>query len=287
VRARKSCVAAVNCLFAEFDAHSPGDDKRALLDRIAGLDPRPSVIVDSGGGYHCYWLLAETFEIETEQERQWIDSLQKGWVTYAGGDEGAKDLARMLRLPGTRNWKYAPPRPVRWIKHDLDQMYALSELERRARAAAPKRRTAGAQERSVRRQPTLALVGQTAEWLDRLAQWRCDEYEPWIEVGMALSELGDLGLTLWDLWSQKSAKYEPGVCVEKWGTFTPGDGLTLGSLRYWADEDDPRSQDTGSEPRELEPAAVHSDLSIQRLRAREVRFVQDPLPQLRVETGCS
>ncbi len=59
---------------------------------------------------------------------------------------------------------------------------------------------------------------------------------------MALSELGKVGLALREVWSQQSPNCEPGVCRGKWRTFTPGRGLTLGSLRYWADQDDPRSR---------------------------------------------
>ena len=82
-------------------------------------------------------------------------------------------------------------------------------------------------------------VGKAAAALQRLASWRRDDYGAWLDVGMALSELGAPGLALWDSWSQGSAKYEPGACDAKWGTFTPGDGLTLGSLLHWAGEDSP------------------------------------------------
>lgn len=237
VRARQAHISVVNCLFAEFDAHGPAAEKAALLRQIESIDPSPSVIVDSGGGYHCYWLLAETFHIETDRDRQWLDRLQKGWVARVGGDDGAKDLARMLRLPGTRNHKYVPARKVRFVTCDLECTYPLSELAQKAGPTMPREGRSGS---STLKQgePTLDTVAKAAQWLDRLAQWRCDEYEPWIEVGMALSQLGDVGLALWDLWSQGSAKYEPGVCQGKWDTFRPGGGLTLGSLAYWAEHDD-------------------------------------------------
>jgi putative DNA primase/helicase len=48
------------------------------------------------------------------------------------------------------------------------------------------------------------------------------QYDSWLKVGMALRELGDGGLTLWDAWSKECAdKYQPGVCAEKWATFAP------------------------------------------------------------------
>jgi len=89
---------------------------------------------------------------------------------------------------------------------------------------------------------------EQVEWarglLKRLAPWRCDEYdkEAWYGVGMALCELGEIGLDLWDAWSQQSAKY-PGreELARKWATFKPHapGGLSLGSLYKWATEDDP------------------------------------------------
>ncbi|MBI3960244.1 MAG: bifunctional DNA primase/polymerase [Chloroflexi bacterium] len=75
--------------------------------------------------------------------------------------------------------------------------------------------------------------------LKRLRPGRADDYQTWVEVGMALSALGETGLGLWDDWSRQSGKYAPGGCEKKWRSFTPGDGLGLGSLARWADEDDP------------------------------------------------
>ena len=59
---------------------------------------------------------------------------------------------------------------------------------------------------------------------------------------MCLSELGEDGFALWDRWSQQSSKY-PGVdeLRAKWPTFKPGNGtgLTLATLAWWAQQDDP------------------------------------------------
>ena len=56
-----------------------------------------SVIIDSGGGYHCYWLLVESFVLDDDEARSRADRLQKAWVELVGGDNGARDLARVLR----------------------------------------------------------------------------------------------------------------------------------------------------------------------------------------------
>ena len=72
-------IVAVNCLFAEFDL-APGQQPDHLLDSIMTLDIAPSVIVFSGGGYHCYWLLAQTYHIDSPEARQRIIDIQYAWI---------------------------------------------------------------------------------------------------------------------------------------------------------------------------------------------------------------
>lgn len=127
-RATLKTVAALNCLFAEFDAKDFGDDKVATLAYIHALAVPPSVIIDSGGGYHCYWLLDRPSLLTGEAERERARALQARWVAYVGGDTGAKDLARVLRVPGTFNTKYDPPRPVSLVRCELSTVYDLGEL---------------------------------------------------------------------------------------------------------------------------------------------------------------
>lgn len=96
--------------------------------------------------------------------------------------------------------------------------------------------------------------------LERLAPWRCHTYAPWIEVGMALHGLGDIGYQLWDSWSQKSDKYDADTCFTKWQTFTEdnsnGNRITMASLYHWANEDDPDAMGATTPPvvdEEVEP----------------------------------
>lgn len=93
--------------------------------------PFPSVIVDSGGGYHCYWLLDETVTV-TDEKRAHLDALQKAWVDLVGSDPRAKDLARVLRVPGTLNLKpeRGPNYPqVTIIEADFRRVYDLGLFE--------------------------------------------------------------------------------------------------------------------------------------------------------------
>ncbi|MDE2106765.1 MAG: hypothetical protein KGL39_56645, partial [Patescibacteria group bacterium] len=96
---------------------------RAFRQKV-GL-PLPSAVVDSGGGLHVYWI-SETPLDPNE------------WRLYANGlkallmQEGVKcdaglttDAARLLRVPGTYNHKYSPPREVRLL--ELGASYNFSE----------------------------------------------------------------------------------------------------------------------------------------------------------------
>lgn len=129
VRSQKDYISAVNCVYGEFDADKHEGD---ATDHVKALKPPPSVVIRSSpGSYHCYWLLAEPYMIGSDADRGEIDDLQKRWVSYVGSDAGAKDLARVLRVPGTRNYKseYGPDYPqVKMLRCQLDIVYTLDKL---------------------------------------------------------------------------------------------------------------------------------------------------------------
>ena len=128
VRAQKRFIAAINCLYAEFDVKVYGnkDAIRAHLD--ASTFPIPSVLIDSGGGIHGYWLLRDTFALESDDQRSAAEVIQRLWVQTIGADPAVHDLTRILRIPGTLNLKYDPAPPVVWLSCDLDCTYSIQAL---------------------------------------------------------------------------------------------------------------------------------------------------------------
>lgn len=128
VRSRVAIVAAVNCLYAEFDTKDYGS-KEAIVAHLDALTvPAPSALVDSGAGIHTYWLLRDPYILDTDARRQAVRYLESAWVDLVGGDKGVKDMTRILRVPGSWNYKYAPRRPVQWIACDLARTYTLQAL---------------------------------------------------------------------------------------------------------------------------------------------------------------
>ena len=93
-----------------------GGDKAATLPLLPhSVSSLPgggaSVIIDSG--YHAYYLLEHPVSSSRpDSDRKRIQDIQRRWVGLVGGDDGAKDLARVLRIPGTLNSKYDPARTL-------------------------------------------------------------------------------------------------------------------------------------------------------------------------------
>jgi hypothetical protein len=260
------------------------------LAHIRSLALQPSVIVASGGGYHLYWLLDEPFVLDTDETRQRAVDVQARWVTFVRGDKAAKDIARVLRVPGTRNYKYEPARPVTFVEQDYRRTYTLDALQAMLPAVAPRKartpRTNAAACHADGLQPTadFVAISKAAAALAQLSTERRDEYTGWLHVGMALSELGDDGLYLWRRWSVASPKYNVGDCDNKWQTFQPGDecnGYTLASLYAWARDDagEPVSTLDDAERRQLQAYKVR-DVQQQRISAMKA-----PLPAKAIWLG--
>lgn len=245
VRPYASEVAAINCLFAEFDFKSYASPEDCIA-HINQLLPPPSARVLSGGGVHCYWFLASPYLLDTEERRARAAAAQADFVKKVGGEKESKDLARVLRLPGSHNYKaaYGPDYPeVRFDKVDFALLYVLDDLvERRS----PRAQVVNAWDRYDGTDDEVAKADRA---LSRLSLARCDNYAEWMAVGMSLRSLGLEGLRLWDAWSRRSPKYHAGLCDEKWADITREvRGLGIGSLYAWAKQDDP-----GGEPRKIRP----------------------------------
>lgn len=102
-------------------AHKPGKtyppDIEAARGLLASLPAQPTLLIDSGHGLHGWWLFSEPYEIESEEERDYVARVSQGWqarirqaAKARGWDvDATHDLARVLRAPGTWNRKAGCP----------------------------------------------------------------------------------------------------------------------------------------------------------------------------------
>jgi hypothetical protein len=134
VASKDRTIACINCLYREYDGKDFADNEEAFRSDIGkykelakahvlSLSPAPSVVVDSGGGYQCYWMLDETFYLRSADDRTRAKDIQRRWVEMdKHADQQVKDIRRIFRIPGTINYKdvYAPHYPtVQLLKKDL------------------------------------------------------------------------------------------------------------------------------------------------------------------------
>lgn len=116
-------VKVASALWADFDVKN-GEAKPTLLRRIEELPPPPSLIVDTGGGYHAYWLLDEYVPVDGRFLR-----ILQNLVAATGADPQAKDPARILRLPGSVNVKAERGNaPVQLVRFHHDVFYTLDDF---------------------------------------------------------------------------------------------------------------------------------------------------------------
>lgn len=105
-RRESSRLAALNAFYVDIDAHSAFDRRsptelaQDALTRLRQAKlPEPNLVVYTGRGCHLYWLFHRTHKAALPRWYRVQDAL----CSLLDGDRGAKDVARVLRLVGTRN----------------------------------------------------------------------------------------------------------------------------------------------------------------------------------------
>ena len=126
-RGASETVIAIPGFWFDLDIKGDGHSQKKLpssideaLDFLKSLSKQPSLIVNSGGGLHTYWLFEEPYRIIDMDRREECHNISKNFqdsIIEEGKDRGwnldnTSDLARILRLPGTWNLKEDIPRPV-------------------------------------------------------------------------------------------------------------------------------------------------------------------------------
>ncbi len=61
-----------------------------------------------------------------------------------------------------------------------------------------------------------------------------EDYDTWLEVGMALHSVSQELLSVWDNWSRGATNYEVNACAKHWESFKSGKGIRLGTLGFFA-----------------------------------------------------
>ena len=106
----KNC-SVIRAVFADIDfKDTPEDEARHVLN---AFPLRSSFLVESGGGFHCYWVLKEPIVLVPPAED--FKALLRRTALALGADLSSAEPAHILRVPQSFNHKYDPPREVRLV----------------------------------------------------------------------------------------------------------------------------------------------------------------------------
>jgi replicative DNA helicase len=96
--------------------------------RLQDFAAHPSIVISTGHGLHAYWRL--TFLLDVREHSDQAYTLLRRLARHLGGDPASAEPARILRVPGTLNHKYDPPRPVTIERLDPRSFYKVEDIER-------------------------------------------------------------------------------------------------------------------------------------------------------------
>ena len=121
----KASVTRLRALWADLDFKA-GYTHTSRIEQLTELPHHHSILVWTGGGWHAYWLLRDPAEGPDELDR--TEYVMRRIAEGLQGDP-VHDRSRILRVPGTFNWKSGEPRPVVIEHYYPDRRYELEELE--------------------------------------------------------------------------------------------------------------------------------------------------------------
>jgi DNA-binding transcriptional ArsR family regulator len=122
-------VTHIAAAWADVDFKHFGGDREAALSALDRFALPPSIVVETGGGFQAYWRLDAAVTSDFSR----LEALNRGLARAlgpAGGQlDDVSDRARVLRVPGTFNLKYDPPRLVNIVQWEPERRYGLDLLE--------------------------------------------------------------------------------------------------------------------------------------------------------------
>jgi hypothetical protein len=128
-KGNKDAITRAWCLWADVDWKDFRGERKEAWQVVRDFPIRPTVILRSGHGYHLYWRLKKSVELRDPESVAHFESLLKAVARGVHGDPAAAELARVLRVPGTVNWKRSPAVRVDIALLKPDREYTLAEFE--------------------------------------------------------------------------------------------------------------------------------------------------------------
>jgi hypothetical protein len=169
----KSNVGWLAGLHADVDYKDHDLAPEEIQHRLGATLLPASLVIETGGGLHCYWLFHEA-EAATPEAVARIETALRRLADHIGGDPQCAECARLMRVPGTVNYKREVPVAARVLEDRPAARYELAELEEWLAEARPLLARRPKQGNGAG-DPFTAYAGKNAAPIDveaRLAQMR-------------------------------------------------------------------------------------------------------------------
>ena len=201
-KATKEDIARLGWLHVDIDPR-PGEDfqeeRDLALKTLTEFVPRPTVIVDSGGGYQGFWRLAESPELEingdlAQAELLELYNIQLEKIFHA---DHCHNVDRIMRLPGTLNYpnrkKLAKGRHVvlaKLVEFAEDREYSIREFRPAVRVQADLGRNTGGVLSATKTKLKLTTGNVPDVGVDDLVAWANKSGHPIKDSTLALIATG-------------------------------------------------------------------------------------------------
>ncbi len=204
--------------------------------------PLPNFIVSSGAGLHLYWVMDcfITFEFWQAYAAK-LKGLTHA-LEFLADDTRTADISSVLRMPGTLNYKYDPPRPVT-IRHAADKFIewtAFSDAIDSAHIRLCTTQSETATSPHLPLVPQSEIVARLSALLERIDP-SCG-YSDWLKVLMAIYHTtggSEEGFLLADKWSSGGGTYKGTKEIRvKWNSFksATSNPITIATLVAMAND---------------------------------------------------
>ncbi len=237
VALQTATVADIDILGGE---HTNPNKYPANIEMAKGFLPFPvSLLVDSGYGLHPYCIYANPITITaenrsevTKRNKNFIDTIRSRAGKYVKAVDSVHDLPRVLRMPGTYNYKCGRENaPLCRLIEVSDVRFTSESLDAQLNELQPAKK-------STQAKGNITLIYQSADSRE-FDTWRATKMlevipvaalsrDEWLNIGMALKNNGN-SVSDWAHWSRPDARFKEGECEKLWHGFN-GTGLTIATI---------------------------------------------------------
>jgi putative DNA primase/helicase len=216
------------------------DEQKMTVDQLLALKVKPHAIVEtSPDNFHGFWLIKDC---EVAQ----FTLVQKALARSLGTDKAVCDPSRVMRMPGTINWKPDEPFLSKLVHIDdnaeriaIDDFINQMGLEINTPAASSKKAETTSDDlpAAPKRASKLSTTMYT-RIKDAIDPIPADDRWLWFRFGMAIhsADSTDRGYNLWTEWSKKSSKCNADDQRKHWNKFKANAGVSIRTLFWLANQ---------------------------------------------------